>query len=100
MVRRSDDRTTLPPTPSWAAAKNSPSVTPSASAILSIELIDGEARPFSTWEMKLGEKSVRVARVRSEIPAAVRRRRIRSPTACCLRSPAGRRSAILDKMFR
>ena len=52
-----------------AAAKKSPSVTPTAVAIFSIELMDGETCRFSTCEMKLGEKSVCLASVRSEIPA-------------------------------
>jgi hypothetical protein len=31
------------------------------------QLIEGETRPFSTCEMKLGEKSVRAASVRRDI---------------------------------
>jgi len=42
-------------------------VTPSASAIFCIELMEGETRPFSTCEMKLGEKSVPAASARRDM---------------------------------
>ena len=82
---RSAARTTCPPSPWAAAAKNSPMVTPRATAIFSIELIDGETCPFSTWDMKLAEKSVCLASSRRDKPSSVRRRRTWVPTACCLR---------------
>ena len=65
---RSAARTTVPEAPRDAAAKNSPSVTPSATAMRSMDAIDGETWPFSTCEMKLGEKSVRSASDRSDKP--------------------------------
>src|SRR5579862_5854571 len=83
--RRSLVRTMSPASPLAAAAKNSPSVTPSAEAIFSIEAIEGETTPFSTWEMKLAEKSVRLARARRDMRFSVRSWRTQAPTACCLR---------------
>ena len=55
---RSATRRTSPPSPPVAAAKKSPRVTPTALAIFSIELMDGETFPVSTCDMKLGEKPV------------------------------------------
>jgi hypothetical protein len=43
-------------------------VSPTALAILSIELIEGETCPFSTCDMKLGENPVCRASVLSVIP--------------------------------
>jgi hypothetical protein len=74
------------PSPAPAATKNSPRVTPRVWAIFSIEAREGETTPFSTWEMKLGEESVRAARARGDILCSVRSRLTQAPTACCLRT--------------
>jgi hypothetical protein len=81
-------RTMSPPSPPVTAPKKSPRVTPTAVAIFCIELMDGETCPFSTCDMKLGEKPDCLASVRTEIPAWTRRRRTCSPTPCYLRSGA------------
>jgi hypothetical protein len=61
-------------------AKNSPSVTPRASAILCSDPSDGDTWPFSSWEMKLGEKPVCAANARTEMRRSERRRRTCSPS--------------------
>ena len=66
---RSATRTMSPPSPPVTAPKKSPIETPTAFAIFSIELMDGETCPFSTCDMKLGEKPDCLASVRTDIPA-------------------------------
>jgi hypothetical protein len=61
-------------------AKNSPNVTSSDRAMRSSELMDGDAWPFSTWDMKLAEKSVDLARRRMETFLFSRSCRNRAPT--------------------
>ena len=78
-VRRSDSRTMSASSSAAADAKNSPSVTPSASAIFCSEPSEGETRPFSSCEMKLGEKPVCAANERTETWRRRRSRRICSP---------------------
>src|SRR5690349_20530777 len=62
------------------AWKNSPSVTCKAEQICCKELIEGEACPFSTCDMKLGENPDIVASALTEIPCCSRSFRTVSPT--------------------
>jgi hypothetical protein len=68
--------------PLAVAAKNSPSVTPSVSAIFCKEPSDGETCPFSSCEMKLGENPVCAANARTETWRFNRSRRMCSPMIC------------------
>ena len=66
-LRLSDGRTTRSSSASLAvAAKNSPSVTPSVSAIFCSDPSEGDTCPFSSCEMKLGEKPVWAANARTD----------------------------------
>jgi hypothetical protein len=59
---------------SASCGPNNPvSVTPSTAAIFSNDAMEGEAWPFSTCEMKLGEKPDRAATVRTDIREVVRK---------------------------
>ena len=65
--RRSDGRTIRSSSASLAvAAKNSPRVTPSVSAIFCSDPSEGDTWPFSSCEMKLAEKPVCAANARTE----------------------------------
>lgn len=62
----------------WAGP--APRLTPRAMVIRASDPIDGLTWPYSAWEIRLREKPLLVARVRTDIPKARRSCRRRSPT--------------------
>jgi hypothetical protein len=69
-------------------------------AIRSREASDGEVCPVSTWDMKLGEKPARAARVRTDNCRDSRSRRSTSPSAGSVFGSVGTIQSLLLRLRR